>query len=96
MSTHASNPSGGTTDHSEEILAMRQAAARIQVQYPYADLCPDEKRKDATILVAAAALLECHDTSGIALDDWTGPLELVYEGLWLIGKDRPDFLPSGI
>ncbi len=54
-----------TTDHSEEIGALRF-------------LSDNTPNVEVGILARCAAdLLEVHDATGISLDDWTGPRNLV-------------------
>lgn len=96
MSSYAPNPSGGTTDHTIERLIMVARAREIMQQYPDVRTCPAELRKDAAILMAAAALLEVHDASGISLDDWIGPRQLITEALELVGLTDDLFLPNGV
>lgn len=58
------NASGGNTDHSGEIIWLREKA-----KY--------KERYDALVWELAADLLEAHDESGIALDDWKSARDLV-------------------
>lgn len=54
-----------TTDHSEEISALRF-------------LVDSTRNHEVAIIARAAAdLLEVHDATGISLDDWIGPRNLV-------------------
>jgi hypothetical protein len=80
------NDHGGTTDHGDEILAMRQQAAMTQGDDITSAL-------EVAMLNCAAALLEVHDATGIVLDTWSGPRELVELALELIGADD-QFLDS--
>lgn len=82
------------TDHSHKIAAMREAAWAITQAYRTG--APVEKRKDAAILLCAAALLETHDDAGLSLDNWIGPLELVHEALLLIGEPEESILPNEV
>lgn len=84
------------TDHSTDIAALRGISERIVAAFPDVNTAPSETRKDAVIAECAAALLEVHDDTGIALDNWTGPYELVIEGLALIGQPREAFIPNGV
>lgn len=78
------NRSGGTTDHSDEIRDLR--AFSRQSRGP----------SDAAIIARAAAdLLEVHDASGISLDDWTGPRDLVNLALSRY-LTRGTFTPNGV
>jgi hypothetical protein len=75
MSRHEPQPGGGTTSHEVEIAMLRYEATK------YRDLLKDHPTPghllQAVAREAAAALLETHDTSGISLDEWKGPRELV-------------------
>lgn len=75
-----------TTDHSDDIAALRAFTKNIMEQYPDIDDCPDLEQLQAVVCQAAAALLECHDATGISLDNWTGPRELVVQALWTVGR----------
>ncbi|MDE9365427.1 hypothetical protein PZ938_07400 [Luteipulveratus sp. YIM 133132] len=55
-----------TTDHSEEIARLRTSA-----RFPEHTLLERRARR------AAAELLVCHDGTGISLDDWDGPRDLI-------------------
>lgn len=85
-----------TTDHSDEIAAMRVAVEAIMATFPFGLGCPDELRKDTVILMASATLLKCHDDTGVSLDDWLGPRQLITEALLLIGLDDTTFLTNGV
>jgi hypothetical protein len=69
MSARLETPArtGGTTDHSEEIRELRERART------YAQSAP----ASAIVCRAAADLLEVHDRTGISLDRWDGPRDLV-------------------
>ena len=54
------------TNHTDEIAELRWRADR-----------PGLDDLEAAALRAAADLLECHDATGISLDDWEGPGALV-------------------
>jgi hypothetical protein len=56
---------GRTTDHSEEIAALRSMAAGRHEHY------------DRLVLLTAAELLSVHDDGAIVLDDWRDPRALV-------------------
>lgn len=58
------NASGGNTDHSLEIWELREKAKK-------------KERYDALVYELCADLLQSHDESGIALDDWTAARDLV-------------------
>lgn len=78
MSSHVHNASGGTTEHEAEIAALREEAFLLQSLTP----TPRSPEDDDLVLrvcalMTAAALLEVHDASGISLDDWIGPRQLV-------------------
>lgn len=60
-----------TTDHSVEISLLRRRAAA------YRHSTDRHERVESLIAECAAALLQCHDETGISLDDWPGPRELV-------------------
>lgn len=79
MSTRLDKPndSGGNTDHSLEIWELREKAKR-------------KERYDALVYTLVADLLQAHDESGIALDDWSAARDLVE---MLIGEP---ILESGI
>lgn len=58
------NKSGGTTNHSPEIVRLRERAKR-------------KERYDQLVYLLAADLLESHDESGISLDTWPAARNLV-------------------
>jgi hypothetical protein len=58
------NKSGGNTDHSPEIMRLRERAK-------------SKERYDQIVYLLAADLLEAHDESGIALDNWKNARDLV-------------------
>lgn len=93
MSRYVDSPSR-VTDHSEEIAVLRATAVGTLRSFPTG--APDEKRRNAAMLMCAAALLEVHDESGVSLDNWIGPLELVVEALLLVGRPAEDFLPNQV
>ena len=74
-----------TTDHSEEIRALRDAW-----------LAQTERQSHRTAILyrAAADLLEVHDETGISLDDWDGPRNLVNLALSDLGLGG--VLPNGV
>lgn len=85
------------TDHSAEIQAMRDFALSIVAKYPDgASTAPHLEFLEATVCMAAAGLLEVHDDSGISLDNWTGPRELVETGLMIVGLPRETFLENHV
>lgn len=93
------DPHYRTTDHNIEITAMREKAKEIVQKYPIGgeERAPESEFWKCTILMASAALLECHDATGISLDDWVGPRELVELGLTLIDLDSDEvFLKNGV
>ena len=61
-----------TTDHHEEITELLRAADDGSL-----------REVDRRALHASAALLACHDQTGISLDDWDEPRELVE---YLLGR----------
>ena len=75
------------TDHAVFIAAMRREAAMLRVMEGQRLLGAeqDRLRKDAEFMECAAALLEVHDSTGISLDDWRGPRELVETALRIVG-----------
>lgn len=83
------------TNHSVEIEALRAKANEIMAANPVpADGQPLMSYEDnltlrtqVSTLLCAAALLEVHDATGISLDDWTGPRELVENALESVGHD---------
>lgn len=92
---------GGTyeqdyTVHADEIAAMRQRVADIMAEYPNASEAPRVAFLEATICQAAAALLEVHDDTGISLDNWVGPREVVETALMTIGLPRETFLENHV
>lgn len=58
------NASGGTTDHTSEIIRLRERAKH-------------KERYDQIVYLLAADLLEAHDESGISLDTWKPARDLV-------------------
>jgi hypothetical protein len=60
------------TDHSEEIVAARARADRAN------------SILERTEILAACALLECHDATGISLDDWLPVREFVESTLGFV------------
>lgn len=75
---------------------MRDLGTEIMHRYPDVNACPNEPLLESVILFGAAALLEVHDATGISLDDWTGPHEIVIQGLLIAGYDRSAFLENGV
>lgn len=71
------NATGGNTDHGEEVARLRERAK-------------SKERYDQLVYLLAADLLESHDQSGIALDNW-GPARDLVE--LLIGDE---IIESGI
>ncbi|GAA3600627.1 hypothetical protein GCM10022199_00020 [Marihabitans asiaticum] len=67
------------TNHSEEIAELRWRADR-----------PGIGELEAAAFQAAVDLLECHDATGISLDDWEGPASLV--NLMLRGRFLPNYV----
>lgn len=86
------NAKGGTTDHSEEIAEMEKfvAISMAEKDVPYGMFL------ETLIVKTAATLLQGHDDSGISLDNWTGPRELVEQALSIIGKGDEDFVENGV
>ena len=72
------------TNHTEQIMMIRAVAYKpnnVGSQFSHR-------------LLAAAALLEVHDDTGISLDDWVGPREFVNDVLAEFGL--PGFEPNGV
>lgn len=88
------------TDHSGEIEALRAKVAEIMAQYPDTSVLPDEERlrvrMQSSHLMCAAALLEVHDDTGISLDNWVGPRELVEDSLEFLGFPDGTFLENHV
>lgn len=88
----APNDTCRTTDHSEDITAMEKFVLESMVEdHPEYGMF-----LETLIVKAAAALLTCHDATGISLDNWTGPRELVEQALTIIGKGDEDFVENGV
>lgn len=90
------NPKGGTTDHSQDIARMRSYAGIAMSKYGDPLDAPMEDNFRIYICMAAAALLEVHDDSGISLDDWLGPRELVEIAMNIVGLSPTDFIENGV
>jgi hypothetical protein len=75
-----------TTDHSTEIEHLRNDALLFSARY-------GATSAQAVISAAAADLLECHDATGISLDNWKGPRALVE---YALSGDNLTFLENGI
>lgn len=88
--------SGIHSDHSEEITALRQRVGLLITQHPPETATPEQAIL-ITGLETAAALLEVHDDTGISLDNWIGPRQLVESAFMYLGLD-PDatFLENGV
>ena len=87
------------TDHSGEIAKMRDRANLIVKTFRGTGKHEPSQAMvlEATLLMAAAALLEVHDDTGISLDNWIGPRQLVESALELCGYDSDTvFLPNGV
>jgi len=78
-----------STDHSAEVLLMRAATvtAREKAATARSPISRDLFDREALILDAAADLLECHDATGVTLDEWSGPKALVHAALELVGLE---------
>lgn len=76
-----------TTDHSEEIAALRGVAD---------DDTDGMSDLNKAVLLAAADLLEVHDATGISLDNWFGPKELIAQALKMVYPDEDRFLENGV
>lgn len=92
MSFYERNSSGGTTNHVQEIDQLRARSREIRLAHPH----PKPPQDDHIFLQVAgletaAALLEVHDASGISLDRWIGPRQLVE---FFIGPGK--FLENGV
>lgn len=59
-----------TTDHSKDIADLRRRAAAFRGPR-------NVQTTHSNDLECAAALLECHDETGISLDEWDGPRQFV-------------------
>lgn len=93
-------PDHRTTSHEHEIKTMREWVRMLVKGEPMAVM---ETKIGvipagvlAVILEASAALLETHDATGISLDDWTGPRELVELGLVLMLFPEGTLLANGV
>lgn len=95
MSHYARNASGGTTDHTDEIRALRAESNRLCREVKPEDATPEQAILNAAFM-ASAALLEVHDASGISLDNWIGPREMVEACLTGIGYPDGTFLENGV
>jgi hypothetical protein len=88
MSRKTGNTSGPRTDHSHESDSMRAYAKLLTNGDPFSPVTtvagPMPAGALVTIMDAAAALLEVHDATGISLDSWRGPRELVEYALTLM------------
>ena len=87
MSTRLDKPSasGGTTSHEDEIRELRENAERFAIN----------DAGSAIVARAAADLLEVHDASGISLDNWAGPRNLVNLALTR-HTQAGTFTPNGV
>lgn len=90
----------GHTDHAEEIATMRAWAEMLTKGDPFSKVTTASGEMPTgtlvTILEAAAGLLEVHDHTGISLDDWHGPKELVQHALVLMQFSPDALLPNGV
>lgn len=76
---------GQRTDHSDVIAQLRKRADAHRRVGNYAEFVYD---------TVAADLLETHDATGISLDHWTGPLNLVCLRMSRLGLN-PQVRPNG-
>lgn len=88
------------TDHSDEIAEMYRLAREMMETTDPAEATVEQALTIAT-LRCAAALLEVHDDTGISLDKWDGPDDLVNYGLWIAAGMKPEdrdlhFLPNHV
>lgn len=84
------------SDHSAEIEAMRAKAAEIRAQESENPDPLEPEGLQVLVLECASALLEVHDDTGISLDDWKGPRELVEGALALTGFPEGTFLVNEV
>lgn len=63
-------------DHSADITALRSTAKQLRALHTSEELTHLIAVKSA-MYETAAALLEVHDATGISLDHWKGPRDLV-------------------
>lgn len=109
MSTRLENdPNMRTTDHGDEIATLRHELALIMDtkrgvwQFNGAHPSVSVGTRSVPTLVAgtliqtAMTLLETHDATGISLDDWTGPREMVLLALNLVGYPDEALLENGV
>lgn len=82
------------TSHTDEIKALRDETLRRMDACPAATASIEEAIQ-ITAFQAAAALLESHDDTGVVLDNWAGPRELVEYCLSAIGLNGT-FLESHV
>lgn len=75
------------TDHSQEIAALRVQSRRLMRKHPAESATLEQAIANAAF-ETAAALLEVHDDTGISLDEWIGPRQLVERCLEAVG--HPD------
>lgn len=99
-----SNGTGRRTDHSDEITRLRQITdhtMEVGKDDPATVMTYEGFVLPAAVMAAicecAAGLLEVHDATGISLDEWAGPRELVELALALAGYDpEVTFLENGV
>lgn len=83
------------TVHEDEIRALRAEALRLCGEVKPEDATPQQAILNAAF-EASAALLEVHDDTGISLDDWVGPREMVEACLTGIGYPDGTFLENEV
>lgn len=96
----------GVTNHEAEVTAMRllcfekrtllDSYAEARSSGLVSEKAIQRVILDVVVLDAAADLLECHDATGVTLDDWTGPKALVHEALAMIGLEPHHLLANGV
>lgn len=90
-------PTGGTTDHSMEVDALRAKARELT------SATDTENPSSAGVWLVgeanayflAADLLELHDRTGISLDDWTAAREFVERRMRWADLAEPHVLVNG-
>lgn len=95
MSTRKDGSDYTHTDHTDEIRALRVESDRIMRTFQRGRPTAEPSKVDVrwkddivmTAFAASAALLEVHDATGISLDNWAGPKQLVKACLRAIGLD---------
>ncbi len=83
------------TFHGLEIAAMRADDEAIRASVKPEDATFEQGLRSAAMRTAAA-LLEVHDDTGISLDNWVGPRELVELCLHTLGYPDGTFLENHV